>query len=99
MSLKDIVALNVRDLRTKADLTQEELSARAGLSAGYIARLESQPQNVTLDVIERLAGVLGCPVEAIVGGKVVAAELSALHLIDEGLELIHRFRNLFSPPS
>lgn len=94
MSLKNIVALNVRDLRIKAGLTQEELSAKAGLSPGYIARLESQPQNVTLDVIEKLASVLSSPVEKIVGGVVSGTNVQAIQLLEQGLELIHRFRDL-----
>ncbi len=48
----------VRRLRTALTLRQPELAKRAGISRGYLARLEAGQQSPTLEVIEKLARAL-----------------------------------------
>ena len=50
---------NVRALRKRQKLTQEQLAERAGLHRNYISQVERGRQSVTLTVIDRLARALG----------------------------------------
>ncbi|MGH2319349.1 helix-turn-helix transcriptional regulator [Planococcus sp. SE5232] len=55
-------------LRTKADLTQEELAKRAGLSAKSIGLYESNVENLrksNYQTLEKLAKALGVSVDDI----------------------------------
>jgi transcriptional regulator with XRE-family HTH domain len=61
--LPRILAENVRRLRLKAGLKQQELSRRCGLYHGYVGRLETMmPANPGLDSLIRLAKGLGVTV-------------------------------------
>ena len=48
-------ATNLKAMRKRANLTQEELSYRAGLSSNYIARLERGEINITLTTMVKLS--------------------------------------------
>ena len=58
MSPIDRVATNIRALRERRRMTQEELARAAGLSRGYLARLETARQDPTLSTLEKLAKAL-----------------------------------------
>lgn len=61
--LPRILAENVKRLRLKAGLTQQELSRRCGLHVHYVQRLETNaPNNPGLDAIIRIARGLGVTV-------------------------------------
>jgi transcriptional regulator with XRE-family HTH domain len=53
-----LVALNLRTLRQKADMSQEELAHAAGVDRSHLARFESQYVNVSLDILLSLARAL-----------------------------------------
>jgi transcriptional regulator with XRE-family HTH domain len=54
--LHRILAQNVRRLRLKTGLTQQQLSRRCRLHHSYVGRLETKaPRNPGLDVLVRLA--------------------------------------------
>ena len=57
----DLVALGqtVRRLRREADLTQEELAARAGISANYVGEIERGECNPSVLVMFAVARGLG----------------------------------------
>lgn len=59
--LRRIVADNVRRLRADLNLSQEGLSAEAGLHRTYIGAIERAERNLSLDNIERLARALRVP--------------------------------------
>ena len=95
MGLRDILSRNVKRLREVAGLTQEQLARKAQVNPNYIGKLESKPQNVTIDVVERLAKALKCPVEQLIGGieTVQVNSKETLDLLDEGLDMIKKFRS------
>lgn len=71
---KELASLNIgvqiAKLRAKHRLNQTQLAARARMSAPKISRIESQPANVQLDTLIRLAQALGARVEIrLVEGK------------------------------
>lgn len=49
----------VREARTAAGLTQEELADRSGLDRSYMGGIERGERNPTLSVIEKVAEGLG----------------------------------------
>ena len=64
MDLKDVVAANLRRLRNRLDITQEELAHRAGLSTRYVSKIETGRSSPTVTALGQLAEALGVgPVE------------------------------------
>jgi len=61
MKKRNIVGNNIRRLRDKAGLTQEELALKSGLSQGYINQLESGKRRFTQKSLEVIADALSIP--------------------------------------
>lgn len=59
MALRAVFARNLRRIRHEAGLSQEELADRADLNRNYVGMLEREENAATVDVIEKLCGVLG----------------------------------------
>jgi len=57
---KQILARNLRRLRTSTGVSQEELAARAGLHRTYISSVERGHRNISLENIFAVARALGC---------------------------------------
>lgn len=60
--IKKILALNIRNYRSKEGLSQEELAGLCGLHRTYIGSVERAERNVTLSTLEVLAKALGVSV-------------------------------------
>ena len=56
---QEILAFNLKRLRTTAGLSQEELADRAGLHRTYISSIERARRNVALENIFHIAEALG----------------------------------------
>ena len=64
MKLREVVARNLRRLRNAHGLSQEELADRADVNRNYVGMLEREENAATVDMLEKLAGVMGVdPVE------------------------------------
>ena len=50
--------MRLKALRAKRGLTQKALAERAGISHGYLARLETARQDSSLTILEKLAKAL-----------------------------------------
>ncbi len=59
MSLRERVAKNLRQLRHAKGLSQEELCSRANIDKNYVGKLEREENAATVDMLEKLAEVLG----------------------------------------
>ncbi|MDP0929718.1 helix-turn-helix transcriptional regulator [Paracoccus onubensis] len=59
MEIREIFARNLRAARRANGLSQEELAHRADLDRTYISSLERHIYGATIDVVDRLAQVLG----------------------------------------
>ena len=57
----DLIRYNIRKYRTAANLTQQELADRAGLSMNFIAKIESKKmqRGFTIVSLGRIADALG----------------------------------------
>ncbi|GBE37837.1 MAG TPA: XRE family transcriptional regulator [Nitrospirae bacterium] len=62
MKRKNIVGKNLRNIRKKLGLTQEEVALRSGLSQGYINQLENGKRMFTQKSIEHITEALDIPV-------------------------------------
>jgi len=56
--LRQILAKNVRVVRHKLGITQEELADRAKLHRTYVGMIERSERNLSVDNIEKLAKAL-----------------------------------------
>lgn len=66
MDMRKLVGRNAARLRKMADLTQEQLAERAGMSQQYISDLECGKSNPTVVTLYELATALGVgPVELV----------------------------------
>jgi transcriptional regulator with XRE-family HTH domain len=59
MEIRDILAHNLRAARLAKGFSQEELAHRAGIDRTYISSLERSVYAAGIDVVDRLAKVLG----------------------------------------
>jgi transcriptional regulator with XRE-family HTH domain len=59
--------MKLKALRKERGWTQPVLAKRAGMSAGYIARLETSRHDPKLSTLVKLAKALGVPVTELLG--------------------------------
>lgn len=53
--LRELFANNIKLIRTKLGLSQEELAAKCNLHRTYISSVERAKRNVSIDNIEKIA--------------------------------------------
>lgn len=56
---RDLLAANLKRLRAERGWSQEQLAHEAGLHRTFIAHVEREMRNISIDNIERLAVALG----------------------------------------
>ncbi len=61
ISLKGIVARNIRTQRAKNNLTQEELAFKCEMHDNYISKVELGKVSIGIDNLERIAKALKIP--------------------------------------
>jgi transcriptional regulator with XRE-family HTH domain len=59
MALRVLVGANIRRIREARGLPQDELAHRAAVHVTYLSGVETGKRNITMNVLERLAGALG----------------------------------------
>lgn len=82
MKKKNIVGENIRRLRLKFGLTQEEIALKSGLSQGYINQLESGKRRFTQKSLELIADALSIPMAELFREE----EIKRAPAIAEGIE-------------
>ena len=58
----------IRERRTALGLSQEELAEGVGCHRNYMGRIERGEQNITLDMMARVAKALGCNIGTLAAG-------------------------------
>ena len=58
MTLRQVFARNVRHLRARKGLSQEQLALEADISRSYMYELERGTYSASLDMVERIAKAL-----------------------------------------
>ena len=61
MDVRQRLAVNMKRLRKERGWSQEALADEAGLDRTYISGIERKKKNCTIEVVERLAKALNCP--------------------------------------
>ncbi|MGY4403813.1 helix-turn-helix domain-containing protein [Bradyrhizobium sp. USDA 3315] len=80
MKARALVALNVRRIRVDRGISQQKLAHEAGIDCSYLARLERQSENPTIDILDRIAEALGVhPFELVVQHSKRAKASKTLH--------------------
>ena len=72
MDLKDVVARNLRRLRSAQAITQETLAERASLSSRYIGKIEAGAVSPSVTIVGRLADALSVGAEELVRDPAVS---------------------------
>ncbi|MCB8750218.1 helix-turn-helix domain-containing protein [Planktothrix agardhii] len=57
--LNGVVGSNLRRLRKKLGISQEDLAEKCGLHRTYVGAIERSERNITLQTLEKLAESLG----------------------------------------
>jgi len=59
---RSLLAENLRRLRAACELSQYDLSKLSGVDRSFIAHVEREARNVSIDIVDRLAEALNVPV-------------------------------------
>ena len=62
LAVRHILADNVRRLRTELGWSQEELAFECNLHRTFVAHVEREARNISIDNITKIAGALGVTV-------------------------------------
>jgi len=63
MNGRGLIARNVRRIRVAKGVSQERLAFDSGIDRSYLGGIERETENPTVDLLDRLAGVLGVPLD------------------------------------
>ncbi|MBP6113049.1 MAG: helix-turn-helix transcriptional regulator [Sphingobium sp.] len=58
LTARELLAMNIVRLRREKGWSQEDLALEAGLHRTFVAHVERQARNISIDNIERLANAL-----------------------------------------
>jgi transcriptional regulator with XRE-family HTH domain len=96
--LAKMIGGRIKELRTKAGLSQDKLAEKAGISSKYLGEVERGVVNVTVQVLDDIAKGLQVPIDEILNHGHIAdrdqlekdIRQRMAHASDEELRLIHR---------
>lgn len=81
---------NISEIRKRKGLTLTELAERAGIAKSNLSNIErSLNQNPSINIIEKIAIVLGVDVDTLLNTNIEAKQQE---IEEEWLELIHEFK-------
>ncbi len=66
MRAREIVAWNLRSLRTRKGLSQEALADETGVDRTFVSDIERSKVSVSIDILERMTAALGVELVALV---------------------------------
>ncbi|WP_223961483.1 helix-turn-helix transcriptional regulator [Paraburkholderia sabiae] len=61
-SARTLLAIKLRQLRAERQWSQEDLAAESGLDRSFVAHVEREARNISIDNVEKLALALGVQV-------------------------------------
>jgi transcriptional regulator with XRE-family HTH domain len=78
MDTKIILGRFIRELREQANLTQDQLARKTGITYQYLSSLENGRENFSIDVLNALASALGTPVQQLVAGAFAERDIAPI---------------------
>ncbi|WP_304518131.1 helix-turn-helix domain-containing protein [Cecembia rubra] len=66
MDIKEKFGIRLKTLRKEKGLSQEELALKSGLNRPYISAIEKGKRNVSLEVMEKLAGAMDIEIRELI---------------------------------
>ena len=98
VELSTLIGRRIREMRTRAKLSQDKLSEKAGISSKYLGEVERGVTNVTVQVLDDVAKALGVSIGTLLENEHCADRETLTRDIlgrveaatDEELRLIHR---------
>lgn len=67
-AIKEVIKINIKLQRVKANLTQKQLSKKIDVNQGTISRWENNEMKPAKKYIKKLCKILDCTVEELMGG-------------------------------
>jgi XRE family transcriptional regulator, master regulator for biofilm formation len=84
-----MIGKNIYDIRKRKGLTLSELAERANISKSYLSNIErSLNKNPSINVLEKVANVLGVDLEALLIGTTLEKERPDQEVIELASELM-----------
>lgn len=98
MDLKNTVSSRIKVLRLAAGVTQQQLAEKTGLNVRYLSRLENSPQNITLEILQKIAIALNLsPIDLISPLEKVEVKAKELDSLDRAIDLLTSFKAQLKP--
>jgi transcriptional regulator with XRE-family HTH domain len=69
LKARNMFARNLKEIRAKRGLSQEELADIAGLHRTYVGSVERGERNISIDNMERLASALNVQIQDLLNDK------------------------------
>ena len=63
MNERERIGVRIREIRTSKGISQQQLSETTGMKQQSIARIESGKFSTGIDILAKIADVLGCTIE------------------------------------
>ena len=77
MSILEFLAVRLRELRQRHDLTQEQVATLLGTGLRWYQRIESKSKDIRASTIDRLAAVFGLSADELFAKEVPATRIKA----------------------
>jgi transcriptional regulator with XRE-family HTH domain len=78
MDPKTILGRFIRRMREQANLTQEQLAIKTGITYQYLSGLENGRENFSIEVLASLGRALSCPLPQLVSGAFAEASVAPI---------------------
>src|SRR5213594_1179418 len=78
MDAKVVLGRFIRKLREQAEMTQEQLARKTGITYQYLSGLENGRENFSIDILESLGKALSCPLPQLVSGAFAEEKTAAI---------------------
>jgi transcriptional regulator with XRE-family HTH domain len=83
MDTKNVLGRFIRELRELANLTQDQLARKTGITYQYLSSLENGRENFSIEVLDALASALDTPVQQLVAGAFAEKEVAPIPMVNK----------------
>lgn len=90
MNIREITQKNIKRIRAKKKISQDDLQESTKIAKSSLSKIENQPTNLTLDVIEKIARGLNCEAYELLLTKPIAQEKTKKQKLKEAISLIRQ---------